>query len=278
MRFNTDPALSDAFYQEVEVPDFHDLKSATFARVTVTNYQGFPIRATREFAFIKNRFLVVRDIAEFEEGFLAQIGPVWNTQNVGPQVGAHWANTFFGAPRAMGVGLKTPPQDLLVYFVPRPGCRMEVADRTAIDPRAVDVPAQLRYLWRGMTTPGQRLLFTQVYYPHAPSMKTAVSSAPGVTRTADLVGTAGADGVQVLADREETTILRFTFDRDREEWVICNPGGGKVAAEGISTDARFLYVDMARGEVKAVAAVGATFLVLAGKEVIRQPERGNYEK
>ncbi len=145
MRFNTDPALNDAYYQEVTIPDFADLKGATFATVTVTDYQGFPIRLTREFLFVKNRFLVARDIPEFEEGFLAQVGPVWNTQNVGPQLGDTWANTFFASARASAegsVGLHTPPQDLLVYFTPQPGCRLQVVDRTAVDPRALTVPAE----------------------------------------------------------------------------------------------------------------------------------------
>jgi hypothetical protein len=278
MRFNTDPALADAYYQTVEIPDFQDLRAATFATVQVGDYQGFPIQATREFLFIKNRFLVARDIPEFQEGFLAQVGPVWNTQNIGPQMGDTWANTFFTAPRAMGVGLRTPPQDLLVYFTPRPGCRLQVVDRTAIDPRAGDVPAQLRYTWRGVTQPGQKLLWTQVYYPHAPTMKKALSNAPGAVRPADLLGTAGADGVHVLLDTVEATVLSFTFDPDRVEWVVSNPGGKTVTAGGLSTDARYLYVDTVKGEVKAVSAVAATFAAVEGKDVFRQGERKNWEK
>jgi hypothetical protein len=277
LRFNTDPALADGYYQNVQLPDFQDLRTATFATVTVSNYQGFPVQATREFLFIKNRFLVARDIPEFQEGFLAQAGPVWNTQNVGPQTGATWANTFFTTPRAF-VNLHTPPQDLLVYFTPQPGCRLQVIDRTAADPRAGDVPAQLRYVWRGVTQPGQRLLFTQVYYPHAPSMKQTLSNAPGAARTADLLGTAGADGIHVLLDTLETTVLSFTFDPDRAEWVVSNPGGQTVTAGGLSTDARYLYVDSVKGEVKSVSAVAGTFTALEGKDVFRQAERKNFEK
>lgn len=278
LRFNTNPDLVDSYYQQVQVPDFSDLRAATFATVTVSDYQGFPLQATREFMFIKNRFLVARDIPEFQEGFLAQVGPVWNTQNVGPQMGDTWANTFFSSPRAQGVGLHTPPQDLLVYFTPQPGCRLQVVDRTARDPRAGEVPAQLRYVWRGATQPGQKLLFTQVYYPHAPSMKRAISNAPGGARPADLLGSAGADGIQVLLDTVETTVLRFTLDPDRVEWVVSNPGGKTVSAGGLSTDARYLYLDTVKGEVKSVSAVAATFANLEGKDVFRQGERKDYEK
>ena len=278
LRLNTDPALGDAHYQTVEIPEFQDLKAATFATVTVSNYQGFALKATREFMFIKNRFLVARDIPEFEEAFLAQVGPVWNTQNVGPQLGDTWANTFFSSPRAAGVGLHTPPQDLLVYFTPRPGCRLQVVDRTAVDPRAGDVPAQLRYVWRGAAQAGQKLLFTQVYYPHAPSRSQAISNAPGAARPADLLGTAGADGIHVLLDTPEATVLRLTLDPDREEWVVSNPGGKTVTAGGLSTDARYLYADLVKGQVKVVSAMGATFAALNGNDVFRQAERKNYEK
>ena len=278
LRFNTDPNLNDAYYQTVEIPEFQDLKRATFATVTVGDYQGFPLKLTREFLFIKNRFLVARDLPEFQEGFLAQVGPVWNTQNVGPQLGDTWANTFFSSPRAMGVGLKTPPQDLLVYFTPQTGCKLQVVDRTAVDPRAADVPAQVRYLWRGLTQAGQKLLFTQVYYPHAPSMKKALSNAPGSVRPADLMGSAGADGIHVLLDTPEATVLRFSFDPDRVEWLVSNPGGKPVTSGGLSTDARYLYVDTVKGQVKGVSAMAATFAAVDSQDVFRQTDRKNYEK
>ena len=165
LRFNTNPDLQDKFYQETDVPEFTDLKGATFATVKVTNYQGFPVTYTREFLFLKNRFLVTRDMPLFEEGFLAQVAPIYNTQNVGPQIGDNWANTFFDAPRQSNTDLKNPPVDLLVWFAPQAGCRLQVFDRSAIDARAADVPVQVRYNWRGLTQPGQKLLFTQVFYP-----------------------------------------------------------------------------------------------------------------
>ncbi len=278
LRFNTEPTLSDAYYQTVEVPEFEDMRAATFATVQVGDYQGFPLQATREFMFIKNRFLVVRDIPQFEEGFLAQVGPVWNTQNVGPQLGDTWANTFFSSPRAAQVGLHTPPQDLLVYFAPQPNCKLQIVDRTAVDPRAGDVPAQLRYVWRGAIQAGQKLLFTQVYYPHAASRQQALSNAPGSVRPADLLGTAGADGIHVMLDTPEATVLNFTFDPDRVEWVVSNPSGQTVTAGGLSTDARYLYADVSAGQVRAISAVGATFAVVDGQDLFRQPERKNYEK
>lgn len=277
LRRNSDPELADPHYQEVDVEEFADFRAATVARVAVSDYQGFPVTYTREFVFAKNRFLFCRDTAHFEEGFLARIGPVFNTQNIGPQLGTHWANTYFTWPRAQWINTRTPPQDLLVYFGPQPGFRMEVLDRTAIDPRAADVPVQLRYVWQGVTEPDQRLLATQVYYPHAPSLKMQISNAPG-DRTSDLLGTAGADGIALLRDAPELTVARFAFEESREEWVVCNPAGAAVDEAGLQTDARYLYVDAQQGEVKSVSAVGATYLTLAGAEVFRHAERSNHEK
>jgi hypothetical protein len=109
-------------------------------------------------------------------------------------------------------------------------------------------------------------------------MKQTLSNAPGAARTADLLGTAGADGIHVLLDTLETTVLSFTFDPDRAEWVVSNPGGQTVTAGGLSTDARYLYVDSVKGEVKSVSAVAGTFTALEGKDVFRQAERKNFEK
>jgi hypothetical protein len=263
LRFNTDPDLADKYYQHVQIADFHDLRTATFATVTVSNYQGFPIQATREFLFIKNRFLVARDIPEFQEGFLTEVGPAWNTQNVGPQIGATWANTFFTGPQCGNTILHTPPQDLLVYFTPQPGCRLKVLDHAANKSKTEPMRySQLRYSWRGETQPGQKLLFTQVYYPHAPTLQ----------------GSAGADGIHVLLDTLETTVLEFTFDPDRREWVVSNQGGKTITAGDLSTDARYLYLDTVKGDVKSISAVAGTFATLKGEDVFRQAERKNFEK
>ena len=55
----------------------------------------------------------------------AALDNVFNHRNVGPFIGTHWANTFLNAPVASNgqVAMKTPPADLLVYFVPEPDWR-----------------------------------------------------------------------------------------------------------------------------------------------------------
>ena len=53
------------------------------------------------------------------------LADIWNSQNIGPQVGRHWANTFMNSPMASNKDLFNPPVDLLVYFTPQPGRRSE---------------------------------------------------------------------------------------------------------------------------------------------------------
>lgn len=268
----------------VTVPVFEDLKPATFARVVTTDYLSLPAKSVREFAFIKNRLLLVRDVVEFEESFKARVAPVWNTQNVGPHVGMHWANTFFSAPRGGGSHenpLRTPPYDLLVYFAPQPGCRLQVVDRTAVDARAEPTPAQVRYVWEGDAKAGQKLGFTQVYWPHAPFPSRVKSNMAGARREwigGELAATAGASGIAMLLDTPAATVARCSLDPDRVEWIACNPAGEKLSVAGFSTDAHFAYVDVSKGRVVAVGAVAATFLTVDNGEIFRQTQRHNWEK
>lgn len=276
-RLNQDRDLGDPYYQEVQVQHFADTRQATFATVEVSNYMGYPLRCTREFVFLKNRFLVVRDLLKFEESFPAEVADVWNSQNIGPQVGKHWANTFLNSPMAYSEPLLNPPVDLLVYFVPQPDRRMQVVDRTATDPRAGDVPAQLRYVWQGTAAEGQTLHFTKLLVPHPPSGRKTVSVSAGDPRNNNLLGTAGADAIEVLADSPQTSILRCKFDAGRTEWIVCNPAGGRVAAGGLETDARAAYLDWTGDMPPRFSTVAATFLTLDGVDLLRQNSRGDVE-
>jgi hypothetical protein len=193
----------------VTVPVFHDTPLATFATVETTDWEALPVKVTREFVFVKNRFLVVRDVAAFEEDFRARLGPVWNTQNIGPQVGEHFANTFFSQVRGGG-SLENPlnavPYDLLVWHAPKPDRRLQIIDRTERDPRTGPVPAQLRYVWEGDVEAGARQHFTQLYWPHAPFRSRVATNAAGAQR--EWIGgphaaTAGAGGIEALLDTTE---------------------------------------------------------------------------
>ncbi|MCP4613942.1 MAG: hypothetical protein GY845_35085 [Planctomycetes bacterium] len=231
-----------------EVSYFKDTPQATFARIRVENLDGLPVVYEREFIFIKNRFLASREIVTFEESFQARIAPLWNTQNIGPQTGDHWANTFISAP----VGdngtrsMKTPPVDLLVWFAPRKDCRLQVVDRFISDPRTRDCPTQLRYKWEGLVEIGQRLHFTQVYYPHQPYRARASSNNPNpglkATYINDIQGTAGASVITVLRDDVEASVLRFEFKPGQVEYVVFNPSRKLLKVDSIETQQEYVYI------------------------------------
>ncbi len=268
----------------VTVPVFADQKHATFAVVQTSDWEALPVSVTREFAFIKNRFLVVRDIAAFEAAFPVRLGPIWNTQNIGPQIGQHFANTFFSRPCGGGAQdnpLNTPPYDLLVWFAPMPDARLAVIDRTAADPRTSPVPAQLRYTWTGDARPGDRRHFTQLYWPHAPYRSRTASNQTGAKLEwlgGEHAATAGAGGIQVLLDTPAASVLRCTLDQDRVEWVVCNPGGGRLEAGGLVTDARFAYLDVRNGKLTAISVHQATGVKLGDEEILPPGERRDFSK
>jgi len=228
------------------VPFLRDTPNATLARVEMQNAEGLPVRVIQEYVFVKNRFLVRRETVEFEESFHARVASLWNTQNVGPFIGTHWANTFLNAPVASNgqVAMNTPPADLLVYFAPQPGWRLQVVDRTAEDPRTEVCPAQVRYVWEGTPNKGQRVHTTQVYYPHAARKAPRVSNNPRMkneNRDAELAALAGASGIQVIRDELEATVLRFEFEPGHVEWVAFNPERQPLQVDSMKTKKPMVY-------------------------------------
>ncbi len=234
-RYHPDKLRIDEFWRSGTMPDirsevtyFKDTPEATYARLRVQNMDGLPVTYEREFIFAKNRFLATREIVTFEESFEARLAPLWNTHNVGPQIGAHWANTFIHRPVANNGtrSMKSPPVDLLVWFAPRKDCELQVVDRLVEDPRAEACPNQVRYQWEGTPEAGQREVFTQVYYPHAPYRSRATSNNPNPNAKAayanELQATAHASGIQVFSDTPEATLLRLELSPGQVEWVVFN--------------------------------------------------------
>lgn len=233
-----------------EVTFFEDTPAATYAKVQVENLDGLPVRYEREFVFVKNRFLATREIVTFEESFQARVAALWNTQNIGPQIGSHWANTFMGAPVGSNgwVDMLTPPADLLVWFAPRDDCRLQVVDRFAEDPRSEACRGQLRYVWEGTADKAQQLVFTQVYYPHRPFRARANTVDPGAVASYGdtLQATAGAACITVLRDHVDVSVLRLEFDKGRVEHVVFNPNEKPVELDAVTTQRAFAYIDTQR--------------------------------
>ena len=261
---NTNPNTADSFYMDVKVAEFQDSKYATYAAIDVADYMGLPMSLRREFFFVKNRFCVVRDTAKFRQRFLAKIGPNWTTQNVGRQIGDHWANTYMTGPFLFSKRLHNPQMDLLVYHAPRPDRRLVLTDDSA-DVRRLKIPYTLSYQWRGFVEPGKQYSFTHLLMPGIPSRNTIHSNYVGSATVADMMGLYMADGVKVLADDADKSIWRIRSEGGREEWVVLNHTGETVAVEGLATDATQAYVDLRNGKPARVLLLNGTHLTVNGK-------------
>ncbi len=274
---NTNPGMADAYYMEVTVSEFTDHPAASYARVEVKDYNGFPMTLRRDFFFIKNRFVLLRDTAVFRQGFAARLGPTWYTQNIGPQIGPSWANTYFGTPISHGEKLHNPPMDLLVYHAPRPDRRLQILDETA-DVRRLAMPLTLRYVWEGEVKPGEPYCFAQLLYPTIPKRAPVRSNNPGAASLDQVLGRSPAIGVTVLRDTPLQTAWRICSEEDREEWVVLNDDKTPIEAEGLKTDARRIYLELCKGKPVRVLINQGTRLSLHGAELWRADKRSDYAK
>jgi hypothetical protein len=257
---NPNPHTVDAYYQQVAVERFADRKLATHAVVKVTDYTGFPMTQRREFFFVKNRFVVVRDASRFRERFLARVGPVWRTQRVAA-AGEHWLNTYIAAPVASGnTRLNSLAVDLLVWHAPKEGARLEVLDQGKQDRKYAGSPLRTRYAWQGIVEPDQPLRFLQLYLPHDPRV-------PGRTL---------AEGIEVVLDAPGQTVLRLAAEKGREEWIVLNTPGKTIKTDALTTDARQLYLDLRDGKPQRAMLLDGTHLTVAGKSLWKQDKRGDW--
>ena len=228
-----------------EVTQFEDTSEVTFAKVKVHNPDGLPVVYEREFIFVKNRFLATRELVTFESSFRARVSPIWNTQNIGPQLGNHWANTFMSAPVADNgrSSMKLPPVDLLVWFAPQEDCRLQVVDRMTFDARTTDCPAQLRYVWEGTPQEGDQKIFTQIYFPHMPYRNRSYNNNPGVQEAEKptLQNTAYASGIEVIRDDSAASILKLAFEEGSSEYVVFNPTEQEILVGGRTVEKPWAY-------------------------------------
>jgi hypothetical protein len=242
---NTNRLLADRYYMTVSVVEFHDSRHSSYASVLVQDYNGFPMTVLREFFFVKNRFVLIRDTATSSTLFTARIGPGWDTQFVGPQVGGCWANTYVAAPVTHDHRLHNPPVDLLVYHAPKPDRRLQIVDASA-DPLRPTTPFTLRYVWEGALRPGERHCFTHLLFPTPPA-RPQPEDAPLSEADANAVRHGSIRGISAVIDTPDQTVWRVRTGTDREEWIVINPARTRIDAEGLHTDARLAYIDKRTG-------------------------------
>jgi len=249
-----------------DVPAFSDHTLATHALVDVTHYQGYEATQQREFLFVKNRFVLVRDETTFDDVFRAEVGPIWNTQHVGDVRGKNWINTWFSAHYFDDVLLfEEEPWDLLVWYAPRENAELEVMPEKASDAQRRTRVFPTQYSWEGDVHPRQRVQFITLLLPHAP-MPDASKLAEGITVLADRPGLAAVQVVQA----------------NRCEIAVLNPEGTTLelgeAPGRVSTDGRAVYVDLDGGTPRRVLVVQGTSLKVGAQEMLHLSTRSDYEK
>jgi hypothetical protein len=101
--------------------------------------------------------------------------------------------------------------------------------------------ARNRYVWEGTPAPGQKLVFTQLYYPHPPYRARATPNNPNPGAKAayanELQATAHVLGIQVIRDDVKASVLRLELESSRTEWVVFNPQTETIQAASIKTSA-----------------------------------------
>lgn len=248
-----------------EVAAFSDHKTATHARLIVPNYMGYKVTNQREFLFVKNRFVLVRDEPRFNDRFRARVGPIWSTQNVGDVRGENWVNTWWKEHIFIDAVVSDPPPwDLLVYHFPRKDRKLLVP-KSEFTVRESGSLISTRYIWEGDVEPGMRLQFAQILMPHAP------------TRDA----TALAESITVLKD-ELGRLAVIIKQGNRRELAILNPTGRMMYLEcelgRILTDGRAVYLDFDGDKAKRLLVIDGKSLTVGKKELFRSAERKDFEQ
>jgi len=250
---------------EVTVPAFSDHALASHALVQVSKYMGYEATHQREFLFVKNRFVVMRDETAFDEGFRASVGPTWNTQHVGEPRGDNWLNTWFDGHYFQAAKLyDVPPWDLLLVYGPKAGAKFEVG--APIDAPANSHLIATRYAIEADVTPGQRLQFVSVLLPHAP--------------TRDASGL--AKGVEVLKDEPGLAVVKVATE-GRVELALLNPSGTRIEVDtkglgALVTDARAAYLDLEGEKLKRALVIKGKSLKLGDTRIGHGWWRRTYER
>jgi len=257
----------------IRVRNFYDRQRASYARVHVADYHGWPLDEERQFLFGRRQLLLMKDVVTFKTAWMCRLGPCWQTQKIGPEIGTHWANTYvenlFHSGLGIGGGVhrwKNPAQDLLVFHPPQPGCRLEIVDRFQEQPWRL-LPTRLRYVWEGLARKGQKLHFTTLLVPHMPILKPS-----------RLV-----EQVQVLADTPSLTVMSVVLDDPRHRrpgradrdtvWLMLNDTGKPAKAGKLDSDARQVYLQFYNGKPSYVMAEGGTYVKFDG-QVLATAKKG----
>jgi hypothetical protein len=218
---------------------FRDGAQTTLAGFTLDerNQSGKPQERTREFLFVKNKFLWVRDHITPAKGDSYVAGPVWQVGKPAGSQGGNWFDTRMDT-------------SLLLWFVPRAGSTLELISNPT--PKGFETgwkneyPAVISQYCQADKSAGETLCFDTILLPHRND-----SDAKDM-----------ADSVSVLYDKDNATVLRIGKDL-----AVFNPDGKELSVGDVVTDYKILYISDNGSARVNVEGMGGTRTVYRGNPV-----------
>ena len=217
---------------------FQDGKLATFAGFTLEERTPFggPQTREREFLFVKNKILWIRDRITTDPARPYAAGPIWQVGNLSPAHGANWFDTWIDT-------------NLMFWFVPKPYAAIETISDP--QPRGYEMgwkkqyPAVLTQYANGKKGGGS-LVFDTLLLPHK----------------RDKDASEYAKDIKVLHDQNDITLISVDGDL-----LLCNPTGKKVELQGLTTDCKMLYATGLGTDSPACEGEGGTYAEYQGKKL-----------
>jgi len=231
---------------EATIEAFVDSPVVTYAAVRVDNYDDTTATATRHFCFVKNCFLVVRDVMTTPEAGPATVSSMFNTQRVVQEVTAPAAVTYIDDLKAMNTTLNNPPINLLVSFFPTAGFELTTVDRGRKDEAFGPVPLQLQYRSVKPLPPRSSVVLGMLLRPQTPADTFSASA------NVDILKHDGDALVVVLKPRPTTIQI-----------VVINPSQQIVDTPAVKTDAKVAYIESESGKPTTTWSHGGTTLEVA---------------
>ena len=220
--------------------------------------QGGDNNELRSIMVLPGGLVWVRDQVTFNQAESAQIGPVWNVQNILAQ-GANWFETQQDAQSGQEGETASNlfyanQENLLVYFVPQSGD--SIGD--GVSPYASsDTPFGLYQKWDGSASSGQSETFNTLLL--ANSVGTNATSL--------------ASTVDILESDNTATVALVGND-----YVVINPTGVAINVGGLQTNAQYLTIQMTGSLPTYLSGSEGSYVILNGKTIYSTPQvTANFE-
>ncbi len=257
----------EASAEIVTVPTMEVASRATYASVSVENYKGWPVTNERRVLFTHGGPVLVKDLVDFKKPFVARVRQQWQTRNISPKAGGHWANTHIPWMLMTGLGLGrgvqrwlNPAWDLLIYFTPQPGRDYEVYDRS-LENVWQAVPLRLSQRYRGLPKLGQPIHFTTLLWPHKPELDVDKY----------------VNRIHILRDDPKVTGFRVDLTDQKSIFLGINDSGKEATCGEVTTDASVFVLTCGRDGKSLkpghLFAVDVSAFSLSGKAVHQSEEQ-----